>query len=647
MGSIRANITSVIELVSSAKTTLLSAASVQAVLLSASAVVGHFLLFLEHSEEVKASDAATTQLRKLLTEAIDLIDHAVRSLSKSVTDEAIVSEEQFLSIGKKLEEVSRFTDTQCRSVSKLISETAQLVEACAYSFGKKSHDTIDIGEAYSLGSGKHREELPLHLKEMSFRGIGVVPKDLAIWSDITTRSLSKALRDTFYTTDDLDGQASLDDDQEMSFVKSRSELLNLFEFFNRQVYYVRAYAESSKFDDQIISVFGKGVTEQPRFSDKVLRDASKRLLERVEVADNFAFALARTLSESGLISDSSFITPGKGLKERPVLADTLNRVFVKGATEVVRLLETTALSTQRSYSNEVSIDSSSSVNYGKHPTEAYALSDYFAEEYNLLGELFHVFDSTTLTLGPSPSDSIELSERYLRNLHKSIFDILIATDDLDGSASLDDDQEVSFMKTRNDLASMIDEIIVTLRFTREFSEALQLNDSTLLGQNKGLSDTVELLETTYTYLSKVLIQSATVVDQIGYALSRQVAHSYRVEDATHQALGKELSNVSTLFDLSLRSSHKNLSTDAATVSDLKIRHAGKSVNDFISWWDIASKNLLRPTADDLWVSALLSKTPNKARTDQAAFTDTGSLRSHNYGDFSYFAEDYVGASRTF
>ena len=38
---------------------------------------------------------------------------------------------------------------------------------------------------------------------------------------------------------------------------------------------------------------------------------------------------------------------------------------------------------------------------------------------------------------------------------------------------------------------------------------------------------------------------------------------------------------------------------------------------------------------------------NRNFTNTASSTDAGSLRNQGYADFTFFAEDYVGASRTF
>ena len=38
---------------------------------------------------------------------------------------------------------------------------------------------------------------------------------------------------------------------------------------------------------------------------------------------------------------------------------------------------------------------------------------------------------------------------------------------------------------------------------------------------------------------------------------------------------------------------------------------------------------------------------NRTFTDTASSTDAGSIRNQGYADFTFFAEDYVGVSRTF
>ena len=54
-----------------------------------------------------------------------------------------------------------------------------------------------------------------------------------------------------------------------------------------------------------------------------------------------------------------------------------------------------------------------------------------------------------------------------------------------------------------------------------------------------------------------------------------------------------------------------------------------------------------PLVDAFSIADTSFNTPGLGKSESTLFSDTGSLRSQGYCDFTYFAEDYVGASRTF
>lgn len=138
---------------------------------------------------------------------------------------------------------------------------------------------------------------------------------------------------------------------------------------------------------------------------------------------------------------------------------------------------------------------------------------------------------------------------------------------------------------------------------------------------------------------------------------------------------------------------KNLTDDAALADDVsweftKALHddAGLTDDQVIDFFktlvnqanvtDVQSMALIKDLRDSLWVTddpdgaasiadeqtmafikgrtdmaavsdAFQSMSFDKALVDSALITDTGSLRSQGYCEFSYFAEDFVGASRSF
>ena len=83
--------------------------------------------------------------------------------------------------------------------------------------------------------------------------------------------------------------------------------------------------------------------------------------------------------------------------------------------------------------------------------------------------------------------------------------------------------------------------------------------------------------------------------------------------------------------------------DDQEIQFVKARTNAATFSDFVVVVLFKFKSLVENLAltDDNFFSF------GKLSSDTPSATDAGSLRSHNYSDFTYFSEDYVGASRTF
>jgi hypothetical protein len=153
---------------------------------------------------------------------------------------------------------------------------------------------------------------------------------------------------------------------------------------------------------------------------------------------------------------------------------------------------------------------------------------------------------------------------------------LFSTDDLDGEASAEDDQEIQFVKTRSDSSALTDNFSKTVTFSRTFTETPAVNDDQLFD------------------VTKPLTESPSTSD----SFSKVVAFSRSFSD------GSSASDIDTL------NTGKNLSDNGGIIDSQVVQFT-------------------------------------KASSDSGVAADSGSLRSQGYCDFTYFAEDYVGASRTF
>jgi hypothetical protein len=166
-------------------------------------------------------------------------------------------------------------------------------------------------------------------------------------------------------------------------------------------------------------------------------------------------------------------------------------------------------------------------------------------------------------------------EVFAKEVAKHFTETANFTDDVDGEATLVDEQAMQFGKQRTDVAALTDEILLTIGFIREFTDTATISDSPSLGTSKLFSDTFE------------------------------------VSDSTNMVTGKQFYDIPVILETMKRSFGKTVTVDSALLGDA------------------------------------ISVSPHKVLLSSASSTDTGFLRSQGYSDFTYFEEDFVGASTTF
>lgn len=133
--------------------------------------------------------------------------------------------------------------------------------------------------------------------------------------------------------------------------------------------------------------------------------------------------------------------------------------------------------------------------------------------------------------------------------------------------------------------------------------------------------------------SKLLDEAASITSDQRLSVAKSIADASAIGDQQTSVISKIVSDGILALDTFLSSidggqdtttaEDESLSTDQSTLSLAKVlASAGVSID--------AALILL-----------------GKDRSDQGLLTDVGFLRSQGYCDFTYFAEDYVGESRTF
>lgn len=159
---------------------------------------------------------------------------------------------------------------------------------------------------------------------------------------------------------------------------------------------------------------------------------------------------------------------------------------------------------------------------------------------------------------------------------------------------------------------------VALAVAKAFSDSTTTTDSLVHEVTKSLADSVGFTE----------VFVATLV------FLRDFTESVTATDTQTLAIDKPLSELITALDAASRQFSKYLAD-------------GVAMNDSFDLSDGLLYAFSKATTNAAFVTDARQLTTTKTISDMIAPADAGSLVSQGYCDITYFAEDYVGESRTF
>lgn len=317
--------------------------------------------------------------------------------------------------------------------------------------------------------------------------------------------------------------------------------------------------------------------------------------------------------------------------------------------------------------------------------------DYAVSESAILTAAKALQDQASLTDGERRAfekaiqDEPSITESQVFAIVKALEDGVNATDDVDG-ADLDDEQNIRFFKVTSDLAAATENIELVADFVRAFSDAGAITDVDVAGIGKFLADEAVIddplsfsvaisradiglaAEQAVLGLSKALTDTGSVTEAISIAIDfvRSLSDtSVAIEDLS-VSIGKSLGDSASVTEvIQLVLSIPVILSDSLAASEGSVFDIIKKAQDGAEIAEQIAQEITKSIADASLVNDLPSleyatafdnassmvdgqiKSPGKIETDASTVADTGSLRSQGYCEFSYFAEDYVGESRTF
>ena len=228
----------------------------------------------------------------VLDDAAGVSDETVLGLVKQFAEDTQVSEQKILEVGKQLQDDGIFTDEEILAFSKFLAEAPLITEQHTISFSR------------------------------------AVPDEEALVQDAELRSFVKNLTSNVYATDDVDGEASILDDQEIQFFKNVTHVASASDSLSIQASFVRLFSESSAVSEAFFQNVGKQFSEATALQDDIIRDASKNTSEIIGVGETYSGHFETTRADTGLVADALVNSFSKTFADSIVLNDDLGASIV-------------------------------------------------------------------------------------------------------------------------------------------------------------------------------------------------------------------------------------------------------------------------------------------------------------------------------
>lgn len=243
--------------------------------------------------------------------------------------------------------------------------------------------------------------------------------------------------------------------------------------------------------------------------------------------------------------------------------------------------------------------------------------------YQYKGDSVVILESRIIEIAKQINEGVYVDELAAKEVVKAYIE----------SVAIDDVffKTVDFGRLVDDTLALAD--AVSKEMATQVDEVVNTNDVNTLSTAKGLSDAVSLNDTAdleydlQKYINNVVLPDDLAFKSVGKLFADSISLSETIEII--KTLAVPLYDSFTLTDDSVLVMEL-LKADTATILDsLAIDNAKTVTDDSISSTDTVSLNL------------------GQAISDTATILSAGSLLSQDYCDFSYFAADYVGQTRTF
>jgi len=203
-----------------------------------------------------AFDGCLLEFFKTLTDDSNLADDAVWAFNKVLAENPSVSDTEVFDFYKVLAETASAADQYAVSLNKPTNDLYSATDSSNLGIGKVTEDTASVVESDYKTFYKALVEAPALVDVIDTLAFFKATQDTVGFTDAETLAFVKHLLDTVNATDDIDGAASILDDQEMQFFKNTTNAATVADVFTRIISFTRSFTETPNATDSVTLNYG-------------------------------------------------------------------------------------------------------------------------------------------------------------------------------------------------------------------------------------------------------------------------------------------------------------------------------------------------------------------------------------------------------
>lgn len=261
--------------------------------------------------------------KPLFEEVFSPDDYVVLFTKKAPDDPLVLSEQLIKDLARGLSDAFGVTEVHALEPGKVVYDQVAGVGDYVFLLTKKAPDSpVAVGDLGArLGSGKVITDTTALADTLNTIGLQKPQEDSAAAVDVNTTATTKQLTDDVSFTDDVDGEASILDDQEIQFVKQRTDTAFIGDSIYIQRVYIRDFFHTAAAADDALFGVGKTLSDTSGTSDSTNMVTGKHIYDIPVAAETLAFALNSARADSALFGDVNEVAFNKTLLELTSTAD--------------------------------------------------------------------------------------------------------------------------------------------------------------------------------------------------------------------------------------------------------------------------------------------------------------------------------------